>query len=57
MNQQEVSSNMEQIEALVVGLNEAYSNNQLDDYRALELKDSFDEQTTCKVQWGPMMRT
>lgn len=54
---QEVQSNESQIEALVVSLNEAYSNNQLDGYRALELKDSFDEQTTCMVQWGPMMRT
>lgn len=41
----------------MVSLNEAYLNNQLEDYRVLELKDSFDEQTTCKVQWGPMMRT
>jgi len=44
-------------DVLVKSLNEAYSNGQLDDYRALELKDSFDEKTTCRVQWGPLMRT
>lgn len=57
MNQQEVFSNKAQIESLVVSLNEAYLKNQLDDYRVIELKESFDEQTTCRVQWGPMMRT
>jgi hypothetical protein len=41
---------------LVDGLTEAYSGGLLDDYRALQLKDSFDEQTTCRVQWGPVMR-
>lgn len=53
---QELQSGASQIETLVAHLNEAYANNQLDGYRALELKDSVDEQTTCKVQWGPMMR-
>jgi len=43
-------------DVLVESLNEAYLNSQLDDYRLLELKDSRDEQTTCRVQWGPMMR-
>lgn len=57
MNQQEVFSNKAQIESLVVSLNEAYLKNQLHDYRVIELKESFDEQTTCRVQWGPMMRT
>lgn len=57
MNRQQVHSGGEQIEALVLSLNEAYSNKQLEGCRVLELKDSFDEQTTCMVQWGPMMRT
>jgi hypothetical protein len=43
-------------DALVDGLNEAYSSGLLDDYRALALKDSFDERTTCRVQWGPANR-
>ncbi len=38
-------------------LNEAYANNQLGSYRALGLKDSLVEKTTCYIQWGPMMRT
>lgn len=45
------------LDALMDRLNEAYANNQLEDYRALELKESFDEATTCALQWGPMMRT
>ncbi|MDB4409873.1 hypothetical protein N9235_03595 [Gammaproteobacteria bacterium] len=45
------------VEDMVARLNEAYSNRHLDEYRALELKDSFTEETTCAIQWGPMMRT
>ena len=45
------------VEKMVARLNEAYSNRNLDEYRALELKDSFTEDTTCAIQWGPMMRT
>jgi len=54
---QEVSSTGGQIESIVASLNEAYAKHELDSCRALELKDSFDEQTTCLLQWGPMMRT
>jgi hypothetical protein len=53
----EAQSNGRQVEASVIGLTDAYSNNQLHGYRVLELKDSLDEQTTCLVQWGPQMRT
>tara|TARA_R110000823_G_scaffold232224_2_gene358732 strand:- start:3989 stop:4159 length:171 start_codon:yes stop_codon:yes gene_type:complete len=45
------------VEDMVAKLNEAYSNRKLGKYRALELKDSFTEETTCAIQWGPMMRT
>ena len=37
-------------------LNAAYSNNQLDSYKALSLKDGYSDKTSCNVQWGPMMR-
>ncbi len=59
---QGISANLEQIEgnnslkASLAKLNTAYSNNQLDSYRALRLKDSFIEKTPCNLQWGPMMR-
>jgi len=43
-------------DALLDSFNKAYSNGQLDNYRALELKDSFAERTTCRVQWGPANR-
>jgi len=57
-----ISANLERsdgnnsLKASLVKLNEAYSNNQLDSYRALRLKDSFVEKTPCNLQWGPMMR-
>lgn len=54
---QEISSIGAQLESTVASLHEAYSNHELDDCRVMELKDSFDEQTTCMLQWGPMMRT
>lgn len=54
---QEMHSNAERIGDLVASLNEAYSSNQLDGYRVLELKESHDERTTCSIQWGPQMRT
>lgn len=54
---QKMQSDESQIKSLMASLNEAYSNNQLEGYRALELKDSFNEQTTRMVQWGPQMRT
>jgi len=45
------------LKASLVRLNAAYSSNQLDSYRALKLKDSLTEKTSCNLQWGPMMRT
>ena len=43
--------------ASIVALNSAYASSRLDGYKALALKDSFTEITTCNLQWGPMMRT
>ncbi|HEV7613918.1 MAG TPA: hypothetical protein VGO37_18710 [Steroidobacteraceae bacterium] len=43
--------------ASIVRLNNAYESDRLDGYKALLLKDSNTEKTTCNVQWGPMMRT
>jgi hypothetical protein len=54
---QDTSQDNNLVGDMVTRLNEAYSNKHLDDYRALELKDSFTEETTCAIQWGPMMRT
>lgn len=44
------------LSASLAKLNEAYSNNKLDSYKALDLKNSYAEKTSCNVQWGPMMR-
>ena len=44
------------LKASLAELNEAYSNDRLDSYKALGLKDSYAEKTSCNVQWGPMMR-
>ena len=41
----------------LVEINKAYSNNELAGYKALELKGSHEEKSTCKLQWGPQMRT
>lgn len=46
----------ESINASLAKLNDAYSSNRLDNYKALGLKDSYAEKTSCNVQWGPMMR-
>jgi len=43
--------------ASIARLNNAYENDRLAGYKALLLKDSHTERTTCNVQWGPMMRT
>jgi hypothetical protein len=52
----EQSGSHHSLNASLVKLNEAYSNNQLGSYKALGLKDSYSETTSCNVQWGPMMR-
>jgi hypothetical protein len=41
----------------VAELQSAYSSDRLGGYQALRLKDSHTEETTCNMQWGPMMRT
>lgn len=45
------------LKASIMELNIAYVGGRLDDYKALALKDSHTEKTTCNMQWGPMMRT
>jgi hypothetical protein len=43
--------------ASIAQLNNAYESSRLDGYKALALKDSHTDKTTCNLQWGPMMRT
>ena len=40
----------------LVKLNQAYRNKKLDGYKALGLKDSYVERSTCNIQWGPNNR-
>jgi len=53
---QEQRGSHESMNASLVKLNEAYLSNHLESYKALGLKDSYAEKTSCNVQWGPMMR-
>ncbi len=53
---QQIHTDREQIQSISASLNKAYSEGQLRKFRVLELRNSFSEKTTCKVQWGPMMR-
>lgn len=53
---QHIDTDREQIQARAALLSKAYSENRLGKFRVLELRNSFSEKTTCKVQWGPMMR-
>jgi|MDTC01.1.fsa_nt_gb hypothetical protein len=53
---QHTQTDREQIQAVTSNLTKAFSENHLRKFRVMELRNSFSEKTTCKVQWGPMMR-
>lgn len=51
------SESLNSLQTSIAKLNEAYSNGRLENYKSLSLKNSHTDETTCNIQWGPMMRT